>query len=312
MGGDAGPSVIVDGALVAARHLQVGLLLVGDAAAIEAELARHPVASLFRRIDVRIIHAPDYIGMSESPALALRRKPRASIKVAADAVRDGAGRRALQRRPHRRLGHGRACSLRAAAGRRSSGSRHHHSDAALARRAPRRRRDCRLSSASPRAVRGDGIRVRERRARAAGAARRSAVRRGRGEQRQRSHARGPPAAEGCADQFHRQRGRPRRLFRGSRRDRLRWFHGQCDAEGERRTGRNRRGAVARRARGDFRRPRRLRALTPGVPAVPAPGRLLRVRRRAARRPQRSLHRRPRPILGESGRQRRHHGGASRE
>src|SRR5438477_436114 len=34
MGGDAGPSVIVDGALVAARHLQVGLLLVGDAGAI--------------------------------------------------------------------------------------------------------------------------------------------------------------------------------------------------------------------------------------------------------------------------------------
>jgi phosphate acyltransferase len=89
MGGDAGPSVIVDGALVAARHLQVGLLLVGDGAAIEAELARHPVASLFRRIDVRIIDAPDYVGMSESPALALRRKPRASIKVAADAVREG-------------------------------------------------------------------------------------------------------------------------------------------------------------------------------------------------------------------------------
>lgn len=89
MGGDAGPSVIVDGALVAARHLQVGLLLVGDAAAIEAELARHPVASLFRRIDVQIIDAPEYVGMSESPALALRRKPRASIKVAAEAVRAG-------------------------------------------------------------------------------------------------------------------------------------------------------------------------------------------------------------------------------
>jgi glycerol-3-phosphate acyltransferase PlsX len=90
MGGDAGPSVIVAGALVAARHLQVGLLLVGDAPAIEAELARHPVASLFRRIDVRIVHAPDHVAMSESAAHALRRKPRASIKVAAEAVRDGA------------------------------------------------------------------------------------------------------------------------------------------------------------------------------------------------------------------------------
>jgi len=88
MGGDAGPSVIVDGALVAARHLQVGLLLVGDAAAIEGELARHPVASLFRRIDVQIIDAPDRVEMSESAALALRKKPRASIRVAAEAVRD--------------------------------------------------------------------------------------------------------------------------------------------------------------------------------------------------------------------------------
>src|SRR3954454_3748198 len=89
MGGAAGPSVIGGGALVAARHLQVGLLLVGDAAAIDAELARHPVASLFRRIDVQIIDSPDRVEMSETPALAPRREPRASIRVAADAVRDG-------------------------------------------------------------------------------------------------------------------------------------------------------------------------------------------------------------------------------
>ena len=89
MGGDEGPSVTVDGALVAARHLQVGLLLVGDAGAIEAELARHPVVSLFRRFDLQIVDAPDRIEMTESAAQALRRKPRASIRVAAEAVRDG-------------------------------------------------------------------------------------------------------------------------------------------------------------------------------------------------------------------------------
>ena len=89
MGGDGGPAVTVDGALVAARHLQVGLLLVGDAAAIETELARHPVASLFRRIDVQIADAPERVEMDEGAAQALRRKPRASIRVAADAVRDG-------------------------------------------------------------------------------------------------------------------------------------------------------------------------------------------------------------------------------
>ena len=89
MGGDGGPAVTVDGALVAARHLQVGLLLVGDAAAIETELARHPVAALFRRIDVEIADAPERVEMSEGAAQALRRKPRASIRVAAEAVRDG-------------------------------------------------------------------------------------------------------------------------------------------------------------------------------------------------------------------------------
>jgi glycerol-3-phosphate acyltransferase PlsX len=89
MGGDIGPSVTVDGALVAARHLQVALLLVGDRAAIESELARHPAATLFRRIDIQIADAPERIEMSESAAQALRRKPRASIRVAAEAVRDG-------------------------------------------------------------------------------------------------------------------------------------------------------------------------------------------------------------------------------
>jgi glycerol-3-phosphate acyltransferase PlsX len=89
MGGDAGPSVIVDGALVAARHLQIGLLLVGDAASIGGELKRHPAARGLRRLDVEIVDAPDRVEMTESPAPALRRKPRASIRVAAEAVRDG-------------------------------------------------------------------------------------------------------------------------------------------------------------------------------------------------------------------------------
>src|SRR5262249_52512936 len=86
MGGDAGPSLVVDGALVAARHLQVGLLLAGDPAIIGAELRRHPAA---RGLDVEIADAPDRVEMAESAGRALRRKPRASIRVAAEAVRDG-------------------------------------------------------------------------------------------------------------------------------------------------------------------------------------------------------------------------------
>jgi phosphate acyltransferase len=86
MGGDDGPGSIIDGALVAARHLQIGLLLVGAASAIERELARHPGAAA---LDLHIIDTPDAIGMEESAAAALRRKPRASIRLAAEAVREG-------------------------------------------------------------------------------------------------------------------------------------------------------------------------------------------------------------------------------
>src|SRR5918993_756506 len=62
MGGDDAPGSIVDGALVAARRLQVGLLLVGDRALIERELARHPGAGA---LDLEILDTPERIGMSE-------------------------------------------------------------------------------------------------------------------------------------------------------------------------------------------------------------------------------------------------------
>ena len=86
MGGDDGPGTIVDGSLVAARHLQIGLLLAGDRALIERELSRHPAA---RGLDIHIIHTPERVDMAEQASAALRRKPRASIRVAAEAVRDG-------------------------------------------------------------------------------------------------------------------------------------------------------------------------------------------------------------------------------
>jgi len=52
MGGDDGPGSIIDGALVAARHLQIGLALVGDGELIERELSRHPGAGA---LDLQII-----------------------------------------------------------------------------------------------------------------------------------------------------------------------------------------------------------------------------------------------------------------
>ena len=81
MGGDHAPAHPVDGAVAAARNLGLGIDLVGRADLIRAELARHPDAD---DLDLRVIDAPDVIDMAESPAKALRRKPRASIRVAAE------------------------------------------------------------------------------------------------------------------------------------------------------------------------------------------------------------------------------------
>ncbi len=83
MGGDHAPSAIVDGAVAAARHLDVQISLAGVPSAIAEALSGHPD---WRHLGLAIVDAPDVIDMSEAPAAALRRKPRASIRVAADLV----------------------------------------------------------------------------------------------------------------------------------------------------------------------------------------------------------------------------------
>src|SRR5262245_60740609 len=89
MGGDFAPANVVYGALAAARHLDLGVALVGPAAALEAEVARHTAESFVDRDRIRIVDAADVVGMDESPMAALRRKPGASIRVAADLVARG-------------------------------------------------------------------------------------------------------------------------------------------------------------------------------------------------------------------------------
>jgi glycerol-3-phosphate acyltransferase PlsX len=86
MGGDFAPAQIVDGALAATRHFDLGVLLVGDPAALDRELAPRIDVDAAR---VKVVEAPDVVGMDETPAAALRRKPGASIRVAAEAVARG-------------------------------------------------------------------------------------------------------------------------------------------------------------------------------------------------------------------------------
>jgi glycerol-3-phosphate acyltransferase PlsX len=83
MGGDHAPSAVVDGAVAAARHLAAQIVLVGPTALVTGALAHHPDWS---SLGLEIVEAPDVIAMTDSPAAALRRKPAASIRVAADLV----------------------------------------------------------------------------------------------------------------------------------------------------------------------------------------------------------------------------------
>ena len=86
MGGDAGSRAIVDGAMVAARYLNIGLIFVGRANSLRADLGRHADGA---SLDIRVVDTDDAVGMDESPAAALRRRPRASVRIAADLVASG-------------------------------------------------------------------------------------------------------------------------------------------------------------------------------------------------------------------------------
>src|SRR5574341_1074353 len=85
MGGDHAPAVPVEGALLAAREYGLGLELVGAPELVEAELKKHDTSNL----KIEIVPARDVIGMDESPVKALRRKPEATVRVAANRVREG-------------------------------------------------------------------------------------------------------------------------------------------------------------------------------------------------------------------------------
>ena len=86
MGGDLGPSVVVPGAIEAARQTGAKILLVGNEATLDGELNRPSPSG----VDLEIVHAPEVAGMDEKPSDILRRKKNASIQVACRLVRDGA------------------------------------------------------------------------------------------------------------------------------------------------------------------------------------------------------------------------------
>jgi glycerol-3-phosphate acyltransferase PlsX len=93
MGGDFAPVNEVEGALEAARDLGVGVILVGRAEQIKAEIEKQQKKTRGGRIarvpNIEIVDAREVVTMDEPVAHAVRRKRNSSIRVAASLVRDG-------------------------------------------------------------------------------------------------------------------------------------------------------------------------------------------------------------------------------
>ncbi|MFM7390531.1 MAG: phosphate acyltransferase PlsX [Vampirovibrionales bacterium] len=85
MGGDYAPEAIVEGGVLAAKELQVGIQLVGPTERVIQELKKHTIEGL----PIVVVEAPDTIEMDESPLQALKKKKHASIAVTARLVKEG-------------------------------------------------------------------------------------------------------------------------------------------------------------------------------------------------------------------------------
>ncbi len=87
MGGDQFPKPEIEGAIQAAKHLGVSMILVGREKVIRKELDRcHPG---WAKLPVDIKHASEQITMEDSAGKAVRAKKDSSIRVASRLVRDG-------------------------------------------------------------------------------------------------------------------------------------------------------------------------------------------------------------------------------
>ena len=85
MGGDNAPAELVAGAVEAVAEFDVDVRLVGDEDVLREELARYDVDGL----PIRIVPSEGYVREGESPAIALRQNPRASVIVATGLVKFG-------------------------------------------------------------------------------------------------------------------------------------------------------------------------------------------------------------------------------
>ena len=85
MGGDYAPAEVVKGAVEATQGGDVHVLLVGDTAAVEAELHGYDLVNA----SITLVPSEGVIQETEHPIGALRQKPKASVVVATKLVKGG-------------------------------------------------------------------------------------------------------------------------------------------------------------------------------------------------------------------------------
>src|SRR5215469_101274 len=86
MGSDRAPKPEVEGAILAARHYGVQVVLVGKEEVIRGELDSH---RFWSRLPISVVNAREVIGMQDKVAQAVRGKRDSSMRVGLRLVRDG-------------------------------------------------------------------------------------------------------------------------------------------------------------------------------------------------------------------------------
>ena len=87
MGSDRAPRPEIEGAIQAARHYGVRVLLIGPEESLRDELLRYPAAA---GLPIEIQHASEVITMEDKAVQAVRAKRDSSMRVGLRLVREGA------------------------------------------------------------------------------------------------------------------------------------------------------------------------------------------------------------------------------
>src|SRR4051812_9321660 len=86
MGADKAPKPEIEGAILATKHYDVRVLLIGQEEQLRAELQHHPSAA---NLPIEVVHASEVISMHDKAAQAVRSKRDSSMRVGLRLVREG-------------------------------------------------------------------------------------------------------------------------------------------------------------------------------------------------------------------------------